>query len=60
VTLPTGYGLSLEQSEEPTILKGTSEFAAVPPYDSNYKIWEILLIAFLPLILVLALSVFLT
>jgi len=60
VALPPGYGLNLLQNEDPTDIPGASEFVPPKPYDSGYKIWQILIIAFLPLILVLVLSLFLT
>ncbi len=60
VSLPPGYGLNLLQNEEPSDIPGASTFTPLKPYDSGYKVWQILLIAFLPLILVLVLSLFLT
>jgi hypothetical protein len=60
VSLPAGYGLNLLQSEEPSETRGASEFVPAKPAESNYKVWQILLIAFLPLILVLIMSFFLT
>ena len=60
VSLPTGYGLNLQQNEDPSDLPGASAFAPPIRYDSGYKVWQILLIALLPLILVLVLSFFLT
>jgi hypothetical protein len=61
VSLPEGYGNNLATSVEPTPIRGASDFNALPsPYTSSYKVWEILLIAILPLIMVLVLSFFLT
>ena len=60
ISLPTGYGLNLPQNEEASDIPGASTFVPPTPYDSGYKVWQILLIAFLPLILVLVLSLFLT
>jgi hypothetical protein len=60
ISLPIGYGLNLPQSEEESYIPGASTFVPPTRYDSGYKVWQILLIAFLPLILVLVLSLFLT
>jgi hypothetical protein len=60
ISLPTGYGLNLAQNEDPSDIPGASTFTPLKSYDSGYKVWQILLIAFLPLILVLVLSFFLT
>jgi hypothetical protein len=60
VSLPTGYGLNLPLNEESSDIPGASTFTPLKSYDSGYKVWQILLIAFLPLILVLVLSFFLT
>ena len=59
ISLPAGYGVNLQQSEEASNIPGASDFVAPKPIGSNYKVWQILLIAFLPLILVLILSFFL-
>lgn len=60
VTLPAGYGVNLPQSEQATTIRGASEFTPPTPIGSNYKVWQLLLIAFLPLILVLVMAFFLT
>ena len=60
VALPTGYGLNLPINDDESGIPGASTFVSPTPYDSGYKVWQILLIAFLPLFLVLVLSLFLT
>jgi hypothetical protein len=60
VTLPAGYGVNLPQSDQPSVTRGASDFQPPTPVSSGYKVWQILLIAFLPLILVLVMSFFLT
>lgn len=61
LALPAGFNQDLPQSDQPTPIPGASDFpeaAAVAP--QPLKIWQILLIAFLPLILVLVMVPFLT
>lgn len=63
VSLPRGYGSNLVTSSEPTPTKGEAlffpvnavEIGTTPP---SYKVWQIMLVAILPLILVLFLSCF--
>ena len=63
VSLPRGYGSNLATSTEPTPTKGESPFfpvntAEVGTTPASYKVWQVMLIAILPLILVLFLSCF--
>ena len=63
VSLPRGYGSNLVTSTEPTPTKGESPFfpvntAEVGTTPASYKVWQVMLIAILPLILVLFLSCF--
>jgi len=57
VTLPPGYGDNLQTSNEPTpTAKGEAPFSAQSP--TRLLVWQVLLIAIIPLILVLILSCF--
>ena len=58
VSLPAGYGGKLAQSDLPSAIPGATTFT--PPDGPNYKIWQIVLIALIPLILVIIMSAFLT
>ena len=63
VSLPRGYGSNLATSTEPTPTRGESPFfpvntAEVGTTPASYKVWQVMLIAILPLILVLFLSCF--
>ena len=63
VSLPRGYGSNLVTSTEPTPTKGESPFFPVNTVEvgttpASYKVWQVMLIAILPLILVLFLSCF--
>ena len=63
VSLPRGYGSNIATSSEPTPTKGEAPFfpvntAEVGTTPASYKVWQVLLIAILPLILVLFLSCF--
>ena len=63
VSLPRGYGSTIATSTEPTPTKGEAPFFPVNPEDvgttpASYKVWQVMLIAILPLILVLFLSCF--
>ena len=63
VSLPRGYGSNIATSSEPTPTKGEAPFFPVKPEElgntpASYKVWQVLLIAILPLILVLFLSCF--
>jgi hypothetical protein len=60
VSLPDGYGLNLPQSDQPSAVRGAADFQPPTHVGSNYKVWQLLLIAFLPLILVLVMAFFLT
>jgi hypothetical protein len=69
IDLPDGYGFNIPQSDEPSNLPGATDISTPttllpggiqgikPP--QQYKVWQILLIAILPLLLVLILSCFL-
>lgn len=59
LALPAGFGDKLPQSDEPTSIRGATP---IPSKDQGptYKVWQILLIALLPLLLVLFMSLFLT
>lgn len=61
VSLPHGYGSNIATSSEPTPTRGESPFfpvntAEVGTTPASYKVWQVMLIAILPLILVLFLS----
>lgn len=57
VTLPPGYGVNLQTSNEPTpTTKGEAPFSTQSP--PRLPVWQVLLIAIIPLILVLFLSCF--
>ena len=56
--LPAGFGVDMQQSDQPTQVPGAVDFP--PPSTSGYKVWEILLIAFIPLLLALVMAFFLT
>ena len=63
VSLPRGYGSNIATSSEPTPTKGEAPFFPVKPEEvgntpASYKVWQVMLIAILPLILVLFLSCF--
>jgi hypothetical protein len=58
VDLPPGYGDKLMQSVEPSLIPGSAPFEPVP--GPNYKVWQIVLIALVPLILVIIMGMFLT
>ena len=62
IDLPPGYGVNIPQSNEPTSIPGASDFA--PPSragaQTGYKVWQIVLIALIPLFLILILAPFLT
>jgi hypothetical protein len=57
LALPAGFGVNLPQSEEPTIIPGATPIQQPP--EPSYKVWQVALIALIPLLLVLFLSLFL-
>jgi hypothetical protein len=69
IDLPAGYGSNIPQSNEPSNLPGATPIntptTLLPggistPDTINYKVWQVLLIALIPLLLVLVLGCFLT
>jgi hypothetical protein len=70
IDLPAGYGSNIPQSNEPSNLPGATPIGTpttlLPGGISNltstptYKVWQVLLIALIPLLLVLVLGCFLT
>jgi hypothetical protein len=57
LALPAGFGVNLPQSEEPTSIPGATPLSDITA--PAYKVWQVLLIALIPLLLVLFLSLFL-
>ena len=60
IKLPDGFGWNLDQSDDPTPVAGAAPFVAPPARDEGYKVWQILLISFLPLLFVLVFAFFMT
>jgi len=69
IDLPPGYGQNIPQSNEPSNLPGATPIdtpTTLLPNEnststkSNYKVWQILLIALIPLLMVLILGCFAT
>jgi len=67
IDLPDGYGFNIPQSEEPSNLPGATDISTpttllpggIPEITlPQYKVWQILLIAILPLLLVVVLACF--
>lgn len=49
--LPPGFGVSLPQSDEPSSIKGAADFSNPQPPDQ--KVWQIFLVGFMFLVIVL-------
>jgi len=60
IDLPPGYGSNVPQSEEPSQLPGATPIYASTTLPPTYKVWQIFLIALIPLLLVLVLACFAT
>jgi len=69
IDLPPGYGSNIPQSNDPSNFPGATPIntptTLLPggistPDTINYKVWQVLLIALIPLLLVLVLGCFLT
>jgi hypothetical protein len=56
-SLPSGFGQTIQTSDDPTDTKGAAEFTAVPGGPKGgYKVWQILVIPALLLLLILILA----
>lgn len=70
VDLPAGYGVNIPHSDEPSETRGAADISAPmtllpggiqgPTPHPQYKVWQILLMAILPLLMVLVMACFLT
>lgn len=61
ISLPPGFGINLMQSNDPMSFQGATDILPSQKMPSTqYKVWEILLIAFIPLLLVLVMACFTT
>jgi len=71
IDLPPGYGVNLPQSNQAAYIPGATEIGtssillpggiqtSTAPMQTTYKVWQVLLIALIPLLLVLVLACFL-